>query len=271
MGAEGLLREVRRLPRPMKCRKVCHYPQTLSFSPADGQEAGEPVILTVDEYEAIRLIDKEGLSQGECAAFMQIARTTVQRIYEAARRKLADCIVDGRPLRIEGGDFQLCNGQSVICSQNDCFKQMYHQQHHKERGEDTMRIAVTYENGLIFQHFSHTAQFKVYDVQDGQVLSSEVIDTNGSGHSALAGILTALNADALICGGIGGGAQTALAAAGIKLYGGVSGSADEAVAALLAGGLAFNPDVRCSHHDHHHGADHECGEHGCGEHHCGHH
>ena len=115
-----------------------------------------------------------------------------------------------------------------------------------------MRIAVTYENGQIFQHFGHTETFKIYDVENNQITSSEVVSTNGSGHGALAGVLTALKADVLICGGIGGGAQTALAAAGIKLYGGVSGSADEAVNAFLAGNLNFNPDVHCSHHDHEH-------------------
>lgn len=133
-----------------------------------------------------------------------------------------------------------------------------------------MRIAVTYENGEIFQHFGHTEQFKVYDVEDGKVLSSEVVDTNGSGHGALAGVLSALRADALICGGIGGGAQAALAQAGIKLYGGVSGSADEAVNALLAGTLRFDPAVHCDHHDHEHGGEpHACGDHGCGHHSCG--
>ena len=134
-----------------------------------------------------------------------------------------------------------------------------------------MRIAVTYENGNIFQHFGHTQQFKVYDVQDGKITSAEVVDTNGSGHGALAGVLTALNADILICGGIGGGAQMALAAAGIRLYGGVSGNADTAVEALPSGNLEFNPNVRCNHHDHHHGEDHTCGDHGCGSHNCGHH
>ncbi len=131
-----------------------------------------------------------------------------------------------------------------------------------------MRIAVTYENGEIFQHFGHTQQFKVYDVQDGKIVASQVVDTNGSGHGALAGVLTALNADVLICGGIGGGAQMALANAGIQLYGGVSGSADAAAEALIAGKLAYNPDVRCSHHDHEHGEGHTCGSHGCGSHSC---
>ena len=124
-----------------------------------------------------------------------------------------------------------------------------------------------------FQHFGHTKQFKVYEVSDGQIISSEIVDTNGSGHGALAGVLTALNADALICGGIGGGAQAALAAAGIKLYGGVSGDADSAAAAFASGTLAFNPNVQCNHHGEHHHDHHEghCGEHGCGSaHHCHH-
>lgn len=126
-----------------------------------------------------------------------------------------------------------------------------------------MKIAVTYADGMIFQHFGHTQQFKVYEIQNGSIVSSEVVDTNGSGHGALAGVLTQLHADALICGGIGGGAQMALQQAGIALYGGCSGEADAAVEDLLAGNLRFNPNVRCDHHDHH-GEGHTCGDHGCG-------
>ena len=137
-----------------------------------------------------------------------------------------------------------------------------------EKGEGIMRIAVTYENGQIFQHFGHTETFKIYDVEEGKVVHSEVVNTNGSGHGALAGILNALNADVLICGGIGGGAQTALAAAGIKLFGGVSGDADKAVEAFINETLDYNPDVKCSHHEHNHGEGHTCGEHGCGSHSC---
>ena len=260
------------MSRPVKCRKVCHYPQTLEFCPADAGGECEPVILGVDEYETIRLIDKEGYSQEQCALSMQIARTTVQRIYDSARRKLADCIVDGRTLKIEGGDFLLCDGKNAQCGRNGCCKKAYYQKYQKEKGENIMRIAVTYENGQIFQHFGHTEEFKIYDIQDGKVTASEVVNTNGSGHGALAGVLTALNADALICGGIGGGAQMALAAAGIKLYAGVTGSADEAVEALLDGTLNFGSEANCNHHGHGHGEGHECGNHGCGENHnCGNH
>ena len=135
-----------------------------------------------------------------------------------------------------------------------------------------MKIAVTYENGQIFQHFGHTEQFKIYTVEDGKIVSSEVVDTNGSGHGALAGFLSAQGISVLICGGIGGGAQMALANAGIKLYGGVSGSCDEAVNALLEDKLSFNPEVRCDHHDHGHGEEgHNCGSHSCGTHNCGNH
>lgn len=132
-----------------------------------------------------------------------------------------------------------------------------------------MKIAVTYDNGEIFQHFGHTEQFKLYEVADGKVVASEVVDTNGSGHGALAGFLANHQVEVLICGGIGGGAQNALAQAGIRLFGGCSGDADAAVEALLAGSLNYNADVRCSHHDHEHGEDgHQCGNHGCGSHSC---
>ena len=137
-----------------------------------------------------------------------------------------------------------------------------------------MRVAVTYENGNIFQHFGHTEQFKIYEIENGKVADTQMADTEGSGHGALAGMLSALKVDTLICGGIGAGAQAALNQAGIRLYGGVSGSADEAVAAFLAGNLAFNPDVHCDHHGHHEEGDHHGGhhckkdKHGCGGHSC---
>ena len=129
-----------------------------------------------------------------------------------------------------------------------------------------MKIAVTYENGAVFQHFGHTEKFKVYEIENGMIHSTQVVDASGSGHGALAGFLARYEVDTLICGGIGGGAQMALAQAGIRLYGGVSGDADSAVEALLAGTLAFDPNVRCSHHHHEEG--HSCGDHGCGSHSC---
>ena len=256
------------MPRPKKCRRVCEFPQTLCFAPENPAETAQPVTLTVEEYETIRLIDKEGLSQEECGEIMQVARTTVQQIYASARKKLADVLVEGLPLRIEGGDYELCTGRDGICAGRACYRRAFSQIYGKPKGDHTMRVAVTYENGDIFQHFGHTEQFKIYDMEDGKILASEIVDTNGSGHGALAGVLSALKVDALICGGIGGGAQMALAEAGIRLFGGVSGSADAAAQALAEGKLDFNPAVRCDHHDHH-GEGHSCGSHSCGSHTCG--
>lgn len=124
-----------------------------------------------------------------------------------------------------------------------------------------MRIAVTYENGMVFQHFGHTEFFKLYDAENGQIVRTQVVNTNSQGHGALASFLTQTKVDVLICGGIGSGAQIALAEAGIQLFGGVSGQADDAVRAYLDGTLGYDPNVRCSHHEH----AHSCGEHVCHE------
>lgn len=125
-----------------------------------------------------------------------------------------------------------------------------------------MRIAVAYENGQVFQHFGHTEQFKAYDIEDGKIVKEELLFAMGEGHGALAGFLKLNGIDTLICGGIGGGAQAALSEAGIKLYGGVSGDADDAVNSLLAGTLDFNPAVTCKGHNHSEGG-HNCGSHSC--------
>ena len=320
------------MPRPPRCRRICSAPRVERFCPCDVAESA-PILLTLDEYEVIRLVDLKQQTHEQCAAQMDISRSTVQEIYENARRKLAACLVYGKPLHITGGNVRICSGQeqrSESCyragpcdrtSQDDnsetqgvgsacdstgqentsgtpgvesacgsagqddtggtpgvrsacgsagksgtCCTSGLTSDH---KGDIIMRIAVTYENGQIFQHFGHTAQFKIYDVANGEIVRAEVVDTNGSGHGALAGFLMQLGVDALICGGIGGGAQMALAEVGIRLFGGVSGDADAAVNALIAGNLGYNPDVHCNHHDHEHGeGEHSCGSHGCGNHGC---
>ena len=126
-----------------------------------------------------------------------------------------------------------------------------------------MKIAVTYDDGNVFQHFGRTEFFKVYEVEDNKVVSSEVVSSNGTGHGALAGLLSGIDVDVLICGGIGGGAQAALAEAGVELCAGASGNTDEAVEAYLKGELV-NSGANCDHHHHEEG--HSCGEsgHSCG-------
>ena len=275
------------MARPPRCRRICSTPKVDRFCPYDGAES-DPILLTLDEYEVIRLVDLEQQTHEQCAAQMDISRSTVQEIYEVARRKLAACLVYGKPLHITGGNVRICNGHeqlygnchpSGVCHRagegnaddGSVAIDTRSTSHFKsdQKGEITMRIAVTYENGQIFQHFGHTVQFKIYDVADGQIVRADVIDTNGSGHGALAGFLMQLGVDALICGGIGGGAQMALAEVGIRLFGGVSGDADAAVNALITGNLGYNPNVHCDHHDHAHGeGEHNCGNHGCGNHGC---
>lgn len=126
-----------------------------------------------------------------------------------------------------------------------------------------MIVAVTYENGMVFQHFGHTAQFKLYTVENNAVQESRLLPTGASGHGALASLLQAAGVNTLICGGIGAGAKEALAKCGITVYPGVTGNVDQSVQALLSGTLHFVPDIQCSHH---HENGHTCGEdkHGCG-------
>ena len=242
------------MPRKQRCRCIEGYPDHWAFSPEE-LSGKEPVVMTLDEFETIRLLDREGLTQEQCAEKMGIARTTVTAIYESARRKVASALVDGKQLLIRGGNYRL-NDQGT--------------ENIIQKGTENMRIAVTYENGEIFQHFGHTEQFKLYDVEDGKIVAEQIVPTNGSGHGALAGFLKAAQVDALICGGIGMGAQNALAEAGIQLYGGVAGLADAAAKALAEGTLQYDPNAKCDHHGHH-GEGHECGHHHGGGHECGHH
>ncbi len=269
------------MPRPRKGRRVCCMPGYRHFGPVEDVESGRKVIeMTVDEFEAVRLIDLEGFNQEECASHMRVARTTAQAIYNSARVKLAQCLVMGMELSIGGGTYILSEEGIPGCRCGHCHKGRCHggevavfSKSHielnelvQETGErsGTMRIAVTYDSGNVFQHFGHTERFKVYDVEDNEVKLATTINTNGSGHGALADILKKIKVDALICGGIGGGAKRALAEAGIKLYGGVSGNADKAVEAYLKGELVFDSEAACEHHGQHHGED--CGQQGCGEH-----
>lgn len=123
-----------------------------------------------------------------------------------------------------------------------------------------MKLAIPYENGQVFQHFGRSAQFKIYDAENGLILSSEVVSTNGQGHGALVGFLAQQQVNVVLCGGIGGGAQAALAQAGIQLFGGISGSADAAATDYLAGRLVFDPNAHCNHHDREAEHTHSCHE-----------
>ena len=260
------------MPRPTRGRRICVHPAYERFTPA-GFPGGEAVTLLVEEYECIRSIDHDGLKQEECAKRMAISRTTVAEIYAAARKKIAESLVHGRPLVIEGGFYQLCDMSAPCgkCCPRAEARQGYCFSPPRKKGEETMRIAVPYENetGTVFQHFGHSQAFKFYDVKEDAVEKSEVVSTQGSGHGALAGFLKENEVDALICGGIGAGAIEALTDAGIRVYAGVKGAADEAVAQHLAGTLDYTTEANCSHHGEGHAhaeGGHRCSHpHGAGE------
>ena len=239
------------MARPIHRRTIESIPEYSCFH-TEGIPSGDDVILYTDEFEVIRLIDKVHLSQEEAAKEMGVSRATIASIYQRARDKIALLIVDGRSLSIGGGAFVLKetnkgNKNNVIA----------------DKGEKTMRIAVTYENGDIFQHFGRTEEFKVYDVENNEIKASTIVSTNGQGHGALIGVLEELKIDTLICGGIGGGAVNAIQEAGIKLYAGASGNTDAVVEALIAGTLDANGEANCDHHDHGHGEGHSCGHGSC--------
>ena len=240
------------MSRTRKCRKIRSFPDYYSFIPEDAEAEGiETIMLSLDEFETIRLLDHEGLNQEQCAARMGVARTTVTAMYESARKKLISAVVEGRRLCIAGGNIEIDRERNPL--RVDI----------KSKGEKTMRVAVTYDNGNVFGHFGRTEQFKVYDIEDGKVVSSQILGTNGEGCGALAGILNIADVDALICGGIGGGAQMALEEAGIKLYAGASGNTDAVVEAFIAGTLDASGEANCDHHDHEHGEGHSCGHGKC--------
>ena len=245
------------MPRPSKSKRIGKLPLHHAFHPEQPATASGSLVLLLEEYEVIRLIDYLDCTQEECARQMQVGRATVQALYTSARKKLSRFLIEGTSLCIAGGNYEFCQEKPSIW-----------------KGETIMKIAVTYENGQIFQHFGHTEQFKIYEVEDGRILSSKIADTNGSGHGALAGFLQEHGVQVLICGGIGGGARNALAEAGIALYPGAAGDADSQVASFLAGALNYDPNTTCSHHSHEHGegcgSHHHSEGHSCGHGHCGH-
>lgn len=262
----------RLMARPRKFRRVCRLPKVCEFKPIGaGEGFSESVYLTIDEYEAMRLIDLEEYTQEECSLHMGIARTTVQGIYISARKKIAQAIVLGKRLVIEGGEFELCENFERPCGRicfSDCEKTEVCCDIFDLRS-DNMKIAVCYSKGDVFQHFGKTEEFKIFNISEGKIVGSEVIGSEGNGHGKLAGFLKEKGVDALICGGIGGGALNALAEAGVKVFPGVSGNADEAAKDFAEGKLNFNINAKCNHHDHEHSHEHghSCGHsHGkCGE------
>lgn len=259
------------MARSKKCRNVCFLPDSVFFEAGEGYSS---VTLFLDEFEALRLVDYENMEQESAAYKIGVSRGTLQRMLYSARHKVAEALVQSKNIIISDNSVQISEKNEcretqfcAYCSYRDNISSI----DIKYRGED-MLVAVTYENGFVYQHFGHTPAFAVYEIENGEVKNKTVLDTNGTGHGALAGFLGNNKVDLLICGGIGGGAKQALEGCGIKLLSGVAGNADEVINAFVKGNLQANSEANCNHHHHGHGGDSACGsqhDHHASSCHCG--
>lgn len=248
------------MPRPEKKRHVCPLSGVRRFDTDGNAPALE---IRADELEALRLCDLEELAQQEAATRMGVSRGTLQRLLYSAHRQIAFALVCGHPIHL-GPPAESRRAQAGGCGKKCRFCRA--KRKNTQAGGKNMIIAVTSENGEVFQHFGHTPEFTIYETKGDELLGPRVVPTGENGHGALAGLLDALGVEVLICGGIGGGAQMALDEIGVEVVGGASGKVADVVAAYLKGELQVDPDFQCHHHDHDGG--HECGEHGCGGGHC---
>ena len=184
-------------------------------------------------------MDYEGRTHEQCAAQMRVSRTTVTEIYERARHKVADALVNGRTLVIRGGNYEVCEGACAHECAGRCRWKYGELASALENllGDEIMRIAIPVKNENIYQHFGMASTFKVYDIEEKRVVNTFFIESAGTGHGAKVGPLVDNQVDCVICGGIGEGAVGQLSGAGIFLIAGVSGDADEAVEAALSHSL----------------------------------
>lgn len=265
------------MARPMKKRNICALPKLNRFGPlglAKGQR--DYLVMTLDEYESIRLIDHEAMTQAECAQQMNIARTTVQGIYVAARKKIADSLVNGKTLVIKGGKYQLCDGQGPACGRGACRHQRQGRHLNRKmqagrhlgkeiqadqsidledkRREEIMKIAVPVsEKSLaakVSMSFGRTAYYLIYDLTNQTAFYQENTAASASGGAGIqaAQILVDSEVDVLLTPRCGLNAAQVLQAAGIKLYQTEFSSAKENIEAYQADKLSLLKDIGPGHH-----------------------
>lgn len=224
------------MPRPRKCRKVCCMPRYNEFVPANRDNA-EEVVLTVDEYEAIRLIDKENFSQEECSVYMNVARTTVQQIYTDARGKIADTIVNGKKLIIKGGDFALCNSENDNYCCNGCKKhRCYRKTELNFKEELGMKIAIPLDDSKkdVCVSFGRAPYFMICDKETGEteILENPAAEAQGGAGIKAAQFVVDSGASTVITVRCGENAGDVFKAAGIEIFKSESSDAMENVELL---------------------------------------
>ncbi len=227
------------MPRPKKCRKVCQMPAAREFRPVGELTCEGAVVLSVDEYEAIRLIDRQGFSQEECAAFMQVARTTVQLIYNSARKKLADALVDGLVLRIDGGDYRLCDGEEEYCTCGGCRKHRLGQMMRQCKEERLMKIAIPLDENKtdVCIVLARAPYFLFRDEKGQTVVENPAAQAQGGAGVQAAQFLVDNGVNVLITVRCGQNAADVFTAAGMQIYKSVNKAALDDLAALEDGRL----------------------------------
>lgn len=236
------------MPRKPSRKTIRSAPTVRAFMPlGDPPPRGESeIVLLLEEWEALRLVDYAGMEQAQAALSMGISRQSVQMLISAARTKLARAVVEGLPLRIVGSQDHITHSCLSIEGRNR-----------------KMRIAVTAQHTQVFPHFGRTPEFYLVDAEEDKIKEEKIVAAPAEGHGALVDFLVSQGVDTLICGGIGGGAMNGLRSVGIKVYSGASGPVKEQVLSLLSGQLPQQGDANCDHpegHEHQH-------RHGCGRHH----
>lgn len=245
------------MPRPPKPRNVCRIPGARRYGPCLPGPNDEPqVLLTIDEFEAIRLIDLEGYTQEEAAKQMDVARTTIQRISDLARKKIASAIVNGRFLAIEGGPFRLRGHDFAVNNRPARLKKKIL----PEKGAKMKRIAMALDAGKTVDHFGHCHTFAIYDVNEGKIEKTESLPNPPHQPGFLPGFLAEQGVDVVITGSIGVNARNMLTAFGIETICGAVGKEDKVISEFLANKLVSN-DVFCQGHGlhEHHGPEHHHG------------
>ena len=228
------------MPRPKKCRKVCCLPDNDGFVPVRGGEELTPIVLNVDEYEAIRLIDREGFSQEQCGEYMRIARTTVQQIYAAARKKLADALVEGLPLRIEGGDFQLCDGNEDYCGCGGCRRHRRGCVQQNIMEDRKMRIAIPLDENKqdVCIVLARAPYFLFWEDGKDTILENPAAQAHGGAGIQAAQFLVDNGVNVLITVRCGQNAADVFKAAGMKIYKSANKAAADDLTAFEDGKLS---------------------------------
>ena len=236
------------MPRPRKCRMVCRLPGASEFVPLDGRKDASPIVLTVDEFEALRLIDGEDYSQEQCGEQMHIARATVQQIVDSARKKISFALVEGRPLKILGGEYRLCEGGAARCG---CCRAGCGRCLRNRKEGFAMRIAVAANGNEVSGHFGHCENFWLYDVENQAIVKEESSPNPGHRPGFLPNFLGDHGANVVIAGGMGESAAGIFAHRNIETILGASGDARTAAEAYLRGELHSDASA-CHKHEHAH-------------------